>query len=138
MAITNQERVGKGMELLRDGLRPFIEREMRLRLSESWGMDVQDTLSDTRLKGDSEDSLQDVAAQRVVRDRHWNNVFKHVLGKAERSLVNEIIEVRNRWAHQKPFSSDDAERALDSMARLLTAVSASQAAEVEKMKLELR
>jgi hypothetical protein len=29
MAITNQERVGKAMELLRAGLGPFVEREMR-------------------------------------------------------------------------------------------------------------
>lgn len=27
MAITNQERVGKAMELLRQGLAPFVERE---------------------------------------------------------------------------------------------------------------
>lgn len=29
MAITNQERVGKAMELLRAGLAPFVEREMK-------------------------------------------------------------------------------------------------------------
>ena len=37
-----------------------------------------------------------------------------------------------------PFSSDDADRALDSSTRLLTAVSAPQADEVGKMKMELR
>src|SRR4029434_10096273 len=37
-----------------------------------------------------------------------------------------------------PFSSDDTDRALDSMARLLTAMSATQADEVNKMKMELR
>jgi len=29
MAITNQERVGKAMELLRAGLAPFVERELK-------------------------------------------------------------------------------------------------------------
>ena len=29
MAITNQERVGKAMELLRTGLAPFVEREFK-------------------------------------------------------------------------------------------------------------
>ncbi|MGI8550810.1 MAG: DUF499 domain-containing protein, partial [Dehalococcoidia bacterium] len=57
---------------------------------------------------------------------------------AERSLVNELLDARNRWAHQNPFSGDDADRALDSVARLLTAVSAPQADEVGKMKMELR
>ena len=50
----------------------------------------------------------------------------------------ELIDVRNRWAHQNPFSGDDADRALDSTARLLTSISASEADEVNKMKMELR
>ncbi len=29
MAITNHERVGKALDLLRDGLAPFVEREFR-------------------------------------------------------------------------------------------------------------
>ncbi len=66
-----------------------------------------------------------------------NEVFRRVLGQAERTLVSELREVRNRWAHQEAFSSDDAYRALDSAARLLTAVSAREAEEVEKMKMEL-
>src|SRR5262249_17680261 len=53
------------------------------------------------------------------------------------SLVQELRDARNRWAHQNPFSSDDAYRVLDSAGRLLTAVSATQADEIEKMKTEL-
>ncbi|NMC03046.1 MAG: ATP-binding protein, partial [Chloroflexi bacterium] len=67
----------------------------------------------------------------------WNEVFKKTLGFSERSLVSELREVRNRWAHQEPFTTDDAYRALDSASRLLTAISAPQAADLEKMKLEL-
>ena len=59
------------------------------------------------------------------------------LGFSERSLVSELREVRNKWAHQEPFSTDDAYRGLDSAARLLTAISAPQADDIEKMKLEL-
>ena len=68
----------------------------------------------------------------------WNEVFARTLGRAERSLVQELRDARNKWAHQEPFSSDDADRALDSIARLLTAVSAPEADEVGKMKMELR
>ena len=68
----------------------------------------------------------------------WNDVFGRTLGRAERSLVQELRDWRNKWAHQEPFSSDDTDRALDSMSRLLTAVSAPQADEVGKMKMELR
>ncbi len=58
-------------------------------------------------------------------------------GRAERSLVSELREHRNNWAHQQPFSSDDAYRALDSAHRLLTSVSAPQAREVDALKQEL-
>src|SRR6185295_10596142 len=68
----------------------------------------------------------------------WNDVFRKTLGQAERSLVSELRDVRNRWAHQEPFSGDDADRALDSAERLLTAVSAPEADEVRKVKMELR
>src|SRR5208337_2883233 len=68
----------------------------------------------------------------------WNDVFGRTLGRADRSLVQELRDWRNKWAHQEPFSSDDADRALDSMNRLLTSVSAPQADEIVKMKMELR
>ena len=45
--------------------------------------------------------------------------------------------MRNKWAHQASFSTDDAYRALDSASRLLAAISAPQSDEIEKVKLEL-
>jgi predicted AAA+ superfamily ATPase len=94
-------------------------------------------LSDTRLGAGKADSLNDVAALLVVMDRKWGDVFRQILGKTERSLVNEILAIRNSWAHQETFSGDDAYRALDSAGRLLTAISAPQSDEIEKVKMEL-
>jgi predicted AAA+ superfamily ATPase len=138
MAITNHDRVGKGLDLLRAGLAPFVERELKAKHGGTWADEVQDILRDTRLGATRGDPLQDTAVLLVLMDRSWGAVFRRVLGKAERSLVNELLDARHRWAHQAPFSSDDADRALDSMARLLTAVSAPQADEVSTMKRELR
>ena len=68
----------------------------------------------------------------------WNAVFKNTLGHAERSIVSELRDVRNHWAHNEQFSSNDAIRALDSMERLLNAVSAAEAgAEVGQMRMDL-
>ena len=138
MAMTNQERVAKALDLLKEGLRPFVERELQAQYGEKWAFEAQELLRDTRLGGGKGDALQDVAVQLVIMDRKWGEVFRNTLGKAERSLVNELIDVRNRWAHQQPFTGDDADRALDSMSRLLTAISASEADEIGKMKTELR
>ena len=52
----------------------------------------------------------------------WNVVFRTILGPAERGFVGELRGHRNRWAHQEPFSSDDAYRALDTTGRLLWCV----------------
>ena len=41
MAITNQDRVGKAMDLLRDGLRPFAERELKSKYGDQWPTEVK-------------------------------------------------------------------------------------------------
>ena len=71
----------------------------------------------------------DAAALLKVMWDSWNDVYRNTLGHAEHSLVSELRDVRNRWAHQEQFSSDDTYRALDSTHRLLTAVSALEAVE---------
>lgn len=139
MAITNHERVGKALEFLTAGLQPFVERELKTTDSPEWFAETKRTLADSQLQllGTSEQPQWDAAAILVTMWNEWNNVFRKTLGHAERTLVSELREVRNRWAHQRPFSTDDAYRALDSAARLLTAVSAPQADDLEKMKMEL-
>jgi predicted AAA+ superfamily ATPase len=139
MAITNHERVGKALELLTAGLQPFVERELKTTEAPNWFAETKRTLADSQLQllGTPDNPQWDAAAILVTMWNEWNNVFRKTLGHAERTLVSELREVRNCWAHQRPFSTDDAYRALDSAARLLTAVSASQADDVEKMKMEL-
>jgi predicted AAA+ superfamily ATPase len=139
MAITNHERVGKALDVLKDGLRPFVEREMKAQHAQLWFEQAKASLSDAQanLFGTEAEPRWDVAAILAVMWNQWNVVFRNTLGQADRTLVSELRDVRNRWAHQQPFSTDDAYRALDSAARLLTAVSAPQSDEVEKAKMEL-
>lgn len=139
MAITNHERVGKALDLLKDGLQPFVEREMKAQHAQLWFEQVKASARETQsnLFGTEDKPRWDVAALLAVMWNQWQLVFRKTLGQAERSLVSELRDVRNKWAHQNPFSGDDAYRALDSASRLLIAVSASQADDVEKMKMEL-
>jgi predicted AAA+ superfamily ATPase len=139
MAVTNQERVGKALELLRTGLGPFVEREVQERIKQ--GSVRMETLyryaEDPKLESKPISDWDSSALLKIMWDT-WNDVFRLTLGHAERSLVSEIRDWRNKWAHQEPISSDDADRALDSMGRLLSAVSSPQAEEIGRMKLELR
>ena len=138
MAITNQERIGKAMELLRQGLGPFAEREFKSTYKAQASVEALRYLGDDRIANRKALGEWDVAALFKLMWEAWNDVFGKTLGRAERSLVQELRDWRNKWAHQEPFSSDDADRALDSITRLLTAISAPQAEEVGKMKMELR
>jgi Swt1-like HEPN len=137
MAVTNYERVGKGLELLRFGLAPFVERELKNCYRSRALNEALNFVSDDRNLVGQPLAQWDVAALLKLMWNAWNEVFRQPLGSAERSLVSELRDFRNRWAHQQTFSTDDAYRALDSAGRLLTAVSAQQANEVEKIKLEL-
>ncbi len=140
MAITNQERVGKALDLLKGGLAPFVERELRAQDAQGWLGLVRQSVGETqvRLFQDNAVPKWDAASLLAVMWNQWNSVFRKTLGQNERNLVSELRDIRNRWAHQNPFTSRDTERALDSMVRLLTAVSAKEADEVDRMMHELR
>ena len=137
MAITNQERVGKAMDLLKAGLAPFVQREIRNAESRRpGGWKLHHYVNDPML-ADKPVSEWDVAALLRLMWDTWNDVFRTTLGRAERGLVSELRDHRNDWAHQRNFSGDDAYRVLDSTGRLLAAVSAPQSDEIEKIRKEL-
>jgi predicted AAA+ superfamily ATPase len=139
MAITNQERVAKALELLKAGLAPFVEREIQEAVkNRAVNMDTVRRFAEDPKLASKPVAQWDVSGLLKLMTETWREVFRNTLGHAERSLVSEIREHRNSWAHQNAFSSDDTDRALDSVQRLLTAVSAPQADEVSRMKMELR
>jgi predicted AAA+ superfamily ATPase len=138
MATTNYERVGKAMDLLRQGLQPFIERELHAQYGKYWITTVTaGWRNELNWSEDADNPHMDVAALLRLMWEQWNEVFRKTLGHAERSLVSELREYRNKWAHQASFSTNDAQRVLDSSTRLLAAVSAPQAEEIERMRMEL-
>ena len=116
------------------GLRPFVERELKSRLGKEWERTVRDSQRDP---GQTTNWNDPQVLLGVMWDQ-WNAVFRESLGHAERTLVSELRTVRNQWAHNEQFSSNDAVRALDSVERLLNAVSAGEnAAEVGQMRMDL-
>ncbi|MCK4412650.1 MAG: DUF499 domain-containing protein [Candidatus Eisenbacteria sp.] len=138
MAITNHERVGKALELLKTGLGPFVEREFNSHFKGQGQAEALHYMGEDRLLQGKLITQWDAMALLKLMWNSWNDVFRNTLGQSERTLVSELRDHRNKWAHQQTFSSDDTDRALDSTERLLTAVSAPQADEVRKMKTELR
>ena len=130
MAISNHDRLGRALSPFNQGLTPFVERELEAAFGSTW--------HDKASADDVDGTLHwDTQALLLTMWNQWNDVFRNVLGHAERSLVSELREWRNKWAHQNSITTDDAYRALDSMERLLTAISAPEAQEIEKQKQEV-
>ena len=124
---STRQYVFEGMELLPTALIPFVERRLESSLSGHWQVQVVEKLPS--LRPDRNGRIEwDQSALFNAMDRFWSEAFKAVLGRAERSLINELVDVRNKLSHNVAFSYDDAERALDSMRRLMEAISAGEVA----------
>ena len=138
MATTNHERVGRALSLLSEGLAPFVARECQAKYGDLWLEAVARNDPGSTGPGRKTSPTDAQFLLKVIWDE-WQPVFRNVLGQTERTYVSELRDIRNRWAHQDAFSTDDAERALDTMRRLLLAVSAPEAAlDMDKARQELR
>ena len=140
MDIANNDRVGKGLTQLKLGLLPYVSNRFIAAYQaqgKAWHIlpDLEN-IAATTLDPQRPFRNLDAAALLKVMWESWNEVFRPALSPAERSLVGELRAVRNNWAHQKPFSDENAYRALDSICRLLTAINSPQAQNAARLKAE--
>src|SRR6266849_4875396 len=136
MATSNHEHVGRAMDLLKKGLLPFIEREMKAVYKNEWVDRARYSVPERQRNG-IPDNWDMQGLVQIMRDQ-WEDVFGKSLGQSERTLVNELGETRNKWAYQNRFTADDAERAYDSVERLLQFVSPPEADIARNEKLALK
>lgn len=124
----NYLKVTEGSRVLHEHLQRFLQRELEARLGAGWWTEaVVPCLAlpgrhVTPTTGAADPMAElDLAACLIVMDRQWGRVFQTILPREARSYVNELVAMRNRWAHatRGDMSRDDAWRALDTMARLL-------------------
>lgn len=137
MAITNKERVGKSLDLLKEGLLPYIDRKFKNKYGKNPAAEINRFVQDDRLYLNKSLNEWDIAGLLRLMWDSWNEVFRDELGPAERGFIGELRGVRNSYHHDEPFSSNDTRRALDTVRRILKAVSAPQVEEIEKMDIEL-
>jgi len=129
MAKSTRQHVFEGMELLPEGLIPFVEKRLESSLSGHWQVEVVQRVQGLKPNSQGTAIAWDQQGLLKAMMAFWKDAFGTVLGHPERSYVSELLDVRNKLAHNENFTYDDAERALDTMRRLLEAVSASEVAE---------
>lgn len=137
MALSNKEKVGRALTAVAEGLKPFVDSRMSATLPA--GKDWVDVIAarENAKDGTSKTFKADDPRflLKVLTDE-WR-VFQADLNRQQSNLASELRAVGNVWAHEPSLSSDDTYRALDTAARLLTAVGAKdQADAVTQMRLE--
>jgi predicted AAA+ superfamily ATPase len=135
MAMSNRDRVDRGMALLAKGLAPFVDTAMSAAApaGRDW-VEVLQSRDSARHGTDHRYSREDARFLLRVLTEEWR-VFKDKLSRAEQSFASELRDVGNRWGHGEGFSADDTYRALDTMERLLTAADATaEADEVRRLR----
>ena len=128
MAKSTRQYVFEGMELLPSALIPFVEKRLETSLKGHWQLEVVERVQGLRPNSAGEVGWDQQGLLKTMM-AFWKDAFANVLGHPERSYVSELLDVRNKLSHNENFSYDDAERALDSMRRLMEAISAGDVAE---------
>ena len=109
--------LGGAFIIFRDGLVDFVEGSFR---EEGLGFEAKvyrrNDASDIYAVGEERADLSALIGAMLGS---WQTVFSRSLPLSGRSLLFEIRDARNRWAHQQQLSMDDLWRVIDSMERLL-------------------
>jgi len=137
--MNNRERIGKALDSLRQGLYVYAERTMQTKYGNEWITKAAIHLRDHQTsKRPANDIIrEDISALLIILIKEWDKTFKYKLNQSDRPLLSELMEVRNQWAHQSTFSTDDTYRAIDSIVRLLKSISAPQLPDVEKQRQDV-
>ena len=129
MALSNKDRVGKALDEIRDALLPYISTQLETNKGSNWQEDLPY----------HSNNLQDVHVLFWIFIENWRNIFRRILSDSDRAYVSELNEARNKWAHSRPISSDDADRYLDTAMRLCKNINAvDQAESIRNIREELR
>lgn len=136
--LSNRDRVGKALDLLAEGLLPFVDPRMAAAAKPTGGDWVRLIAARDEAKNGRSLPLhkEDPALLLRVLTEDWR-VFAGELSRVEQSFASELRDVRNRHAHNDAFSSEDTYRALDTSERLLAAVGApTQAEAIRRLRLD--
>lgn len=120
------ECVGKGLSLLKKGLTPFVEARLESKLKGHWKIIILKRIPQIRNLVENGEIFWDTYLLLRTMMTFWSDGFNDLKHPA-RSYVGELYATRNDWAHQQNFTHEDADRAIDTIRRLLEIVGKKEA-----------
>ena len=135
--LSNKERVGRTLDLVSEGLGPWMVDLLTRKYGETWQEQVRAAAGSP--PRDAGDNVGDPSYLFWVFDKQWASLFRDNASHEERRCVSALWDVRKEWAHGGRFSDEQAERVLSDGEHLLRAVGAVvNADKVDELRRELR
>lgn len=136
-SLTNKERVGRVLDLVADGLGPWMITLLHDKYGDGWASEVGRTAGLTGR--DATPNQSDPAYLFWVFDKQWHAVFKDVLSFEDKRATSALWDARKEWAHGERISSERTERVLMDGEHILRSIGAArQADQADEMRREFR
>jgi len=126
-ALTNKERVGRALDLVAEGLGPWMITALHGKYGETWASEVGRTAGLTGR--DATPNQSDPAYLFWVFDKQWHGLFKEQLSFEDKRAVSALWDARKEWAHGERISSERTERVLMDSEHILRSIGAVQQAD---------
>jgi predicted AAA+ superfamily ATPase len=136
-SLTNKERVGRALDLVAEGLGPWMTSQLNGKYGDRWSAEVGRTAGLTGR--DATPNESDPAYLFWVFDKQWHGLFKDRLSFEDKRAVSALWDARKEWAHGERISSERTERVLMDSEHILRSIGAVQQADkADEMRREFR
>ncbi len=140
----NRELVQKGIDILFPELKKFIKQNLGEDKKERiyYAFHNSSELTYLDFEGSYDDFIAslDIAACLKIISYMWGDTFKRHLPVNCRNWINEVRDIRNKMAHttSQDINQEDAERDLDTMARLCSCLNPEAESQIRALYRQLR
>lgn len=125
------------LHVFQQGYEPFVITAIRSIHGNSW-LEVIKNTPDLRVNTQQQPLRLDATAIVRITLHHWDSTFSRVLTATDRSMLFEVRQMRNKWAHQGSIHVDDVDRLADNVTRLLVSINAPNASHARQLREDWR
>lgn len=126
MALSNKQRIAQSLEELKPALLEFVEPILAEAVKGPRKSEIENAIEEADIRRVGGTIHWDVQGLIRVMIKLWGPMFSQRFDRTEkskiRSLIGEANDIRNRHAHDMPFSYEDTYRDLDTIARVVDAM----------------
>lgn len=132
MALSNKQRIGLALDELKPVLLDYVEPVLTEAAKGPRKGEIEQAMEEAEIRVIDGKAHWDVQALIRMMIKLWGPLFSGRFEKNDRSkirsLIGEANDIRNRHAHDMPFSYEDTYRDLDTIGRVSEAIGASETA----------